>query len=203
MAAVLRELVSLALVVGLIVTATAMLIILLGNGGAPRQRHRTRHRRRHDDPPPGSLHAAPPGPRPTPLGNTPASAVAAARARAHAAAEQLLPLDPNEMPAAGRSEPLALPPGSTAESARAAARTTSPAGQPAPEPDVPVRRLDPSTEELRSAIDRLIESNPDFLAEVITKWIRSDSGTEATGPPPPNGSRRTAAHRTDARPRRP
>lgn len=188
MAAVLRELVSLALVVGLIVTASAVLIILVGTGGPPR--HRSRHRRRHDDPPPGSIHAAPPGPRPAPLATTPASAVAAARARAYAAAEQLVPLEPIEMPAG--PEQLALPPGSDS------AGSTSPAGQPSAEPDVPERRLDPSAEELRAAIDHLIETNPDFLAEVITKWIRSDSGTEATGQRPPS-----VARRPGARPRRP
>lgn len=169
MAALLREVFSLVLVVGLIVTGTALLVMFTGQNGS-------RHRRPHRPRPNPSIHIPPPGPRPTPLANTPSSAVAAARARALHAAEQILPLEP---PVTEPPELLALPPA-----------PTPPAGQPSAEPDVPVRRLDPSAEELRSAIDRLIETNPDFLAEVITKWIRDDSGTKETGQRPPNGVRR-------------
>lgn len=176
MAAVLREVISLVLVVGLVVTGTALLVMFTGHGGPGRPRHRRDYHRQ----PQPALHPRPPGPRPTPLANTPASAVAAARARALHAAEQILPLEPIvETPGVAPREPLALPPAST-----------PPAGQPDEEPDVPVRRLDPSAEELRSAIDRLIETNPDFLAEVITKWIRDDSGTKETGQRPPSGGRR-------------
>lgn len=180
MAALLREVVSLVLVVGLIVTGTALLVMFTGPNGA---RHRHRHHRdthnRHDSHRP--VHVPPPGPRPSPLTATPSSAVAAARARALAAAEQILPLEP---PVTEPPELLALPPA-----------PTPPAGQPPEEPDVPQQRLDPSAEELRSAIDHLIEHNPDFLAEVITTWIRDDSGTQRPTPRPPSVARRPLPRR--------